>query len=534
MNFWSEKKTNLILSQDTNCHSHPHLVTLARDFYRRGVGSCEGMDSNEARGRGFRSPDQQEPPTLKNLLSTIINEIQLVTSGSEETIRGGISRREVETSTLKKWSAKLQAAYDAPLDAPKTILSRILANTEDIKKQVSTKAQPVATSWSQIAASSPPTSPPATCALNPSQTVETKRKELKITIKNQQEKENTEKRSIQDIITAIRSREPKEATKEVIAARRLPSGDLLISTLTESSRITLEKNKDWLRTIASSAEVLGTTFSVFVHGVRVQGVNTNDQLHAITDICKDNRLLHPDLEISRIAWPKKVLLDAKRYSSLILETASPETANRIITHGLIHEGEIKSCVRYITEARVTRCHNCQRYGHIMRFCRNNTICSECAGSHRAEHCTKGPQTSRKCAACKGAHRAGSQSCEIERKERLRAEYTRNHASPLYQCMATGSPNQPGPMGLPASEPQASQTSTNGWRIIAATKRGRPTRISQAARDPNQSRLVTNPLGKRKERDFTPPSPVNRVVRSQSQPPSESQNSVASFDMNEEL
>jgi hypothetical protein len=492
------------------------------------------MDLNEAIGRGLRSSDQQEPPTLKNLLSIIINEIQLVTSGSEERTRGGISLREVETSTLEKWSAKLQAACDAPLDAPKTMLSRILANTEDIKKQVLTKPQPAATSWSQIAASSLPTSPPVTRALNLSQTIETKRKELKVTIKDQQERENVEKRSIQDIITAIRSREPKEATKEVIAARRLPSSDLLISTLTEPSRITLEKNKDWLRAIASSAEVIGTTFSVFIHGVRVQGVNTNDQLRTITDICKDNRQLHPDLEISRIAWPKKALLDAKRYSSLILETASPETANRIITHGLIHEGEIKSCVRYITEARVTRCHNCQRYGHIMRFCRNETTCSECAGGHRAEHCTKGPQTSRKCAACKGAHRAGSQSCEIERKERLRAEYTRNHASPLYQCMAIGSSNQLGSTSLSASELPVPQTSTNGWQIITTAKRGRPTRISQAAKDPNQSRLVTNPLGKRKERDFTPPSPVIRVARSQSQPPSESQNSFPSFDTDEEL
>ena len=97
------------------------------------------MDSNEVMRCGLRSSNQQEPPTLKNLFSIIINEIQLVTSKNKETIRGEISLREMETSTLKKWSTKLQTTYDVSLDAPKTMLSRILTNTEDIKKQVLTK-----------------------------------------------------------------------------------------------------------------------------------------------------------------------------------------------------------------------------------------------------------------------------------------------------------------------------------------------------------------------------------------------------------
>ena len=52
------------------------------------------------------------------------------------------------------------------------------------------------------------------------------------------------------------------------------------------------------------------------------------------------------------------------------------------------------------------------------------------------------------------------------------------------------------------------------------------------KDSIQSRLVTNPLGKRKERDFTSPSPTNRIARSQSQSPSESQNSFTLIDMND--
>ena len=78
------------------------------------------------------------------------------------------------------------------------------------------------------------------------------------------------------LLTAIKIKEPKEAVKEIITARRLPSEDILISTLTERARITLERSSEWLRAVAPTAEVLYTTFLVFVHGVRVQDVNTNE------------------------------------------------------------------------------------------------------------------------------------------------------------------------------------------------------------------------------------------------------------------
>ena len=78
-----------------------------------------------------------------------------------------------------------------------------------------------------------------------------------------------EKKDIRNIIAAIRIKEPKEVIKQVIAARRLLSGDILFLILTEKARIDLKKSSDWLRAVAPTAEVRRTTFAVFVHGVRV-------------------------------------------------------------------------------------------------------------------------------------------------------------------------------------------------------------------------------------------------------------------------
>jgi hypothetical protein len=81
-------------------------------------------------------------------------------------------------------------------------------------------------------------------------------------------------------------------------------------------------------------------------------VNSNKQARAIAELCKENQLLHPTLSISRVVWPKKTILDWKLYSSFILDTTNLETANQIITKGLIHEGKLKTYVRFHSELRV--------------------------------------------------------------------------------------------------------------------------------------------------------------------------------------
>jgi hypothetical protein len=67
---------------------------------------------------------------------------------------------------------------------------------------------------------------------------------VKVTVKSQKDKESVEKLNIKDILIAIKIKEPKEVVKEIIAARRLLSGDILLLTLTEKVRIILEKSNE--------------------------------------------------------------------------------------------------------------------------------------------------------------------------------------------------------------------------------------------------------------------------------------------------
>jgi precorrin-2 methylase len=79
---------------------------------------------------------------------------------------------------------------------------------------------------------------------------------VKVIVKSQKDRESVEKLNIKDILIVIKTKEPKEAVKEIIAARRLLSGDILLSTLTEKARIIFKKNNEWLRAVTLTAEVL--------------------------------------------------------------------------------------------------------------------------------------------------------------------------------------------------------------------------------------------------------------------------------------
>jgi hypothetical protein len=67
---------------------------------------------------------------------------------------------------------------------------------------------------------------------------------VKVTVQSQEEKEATEKKNIKNILAIIKTKEPKEATKKVIAAKRFLNDDILVLTLIERARIKLKKNND--------------------------------------------------------------------------------------------------------------------------------------------------------------------------------------------------------------------------------------------------------------------------------------------------
>lgn len=109
----------------------------------------------------------------------------------------------------------------------------------------------------------------------------------------------------------------------------------------------------------------------------------------------------------------------KRHSALRLEFTSPEAANRAFWEGVYWNAELMTSRRgYVREARVVQCYKCQMYGHVAAKCQNsNSICSTCAGHHRAETCDKKKdRTAWRCPACaRDGHRSTDHSCPARKQ-----------------------------------------------------------------------------------------------------------------------
>jgi hypothetical protein len=73
-----------------------------------------------------------------------------------------------------------------------------------------------------------------------------------------------------------------------LAARRPPSGDVVITTDTEETKTQLEKDGSWLAAVGQAAQVNCRKSPVMVHGMKVSSVDYSNQRETIRRIMGRN------------------------------------------------------------------------------------------------------------------------------------------------------------------------------------------------------------------------------------------------------
>jgi hypothetical protein len=242
-----------------------------------------------------------------------------------------------------------------------------------------------------------------------------KLREIRVHISDGEERERAMSAPNRVILSKINSYFTTGA--KMAGIRRLPSRDIILQAIGREAKETLVRDTKWLSVvIGKSATIIPERFSVFVHSVKVTNVETTDQEKALKKAQEDNETIHPGVKILRVAWPKKAL--GRTYSSMIVEVASPEEANRMIELGYVEGGEVKSCELFEAGCKLTQCFKCSAFGHVARACRNKTRCGFCAGGHNTQTCNKkeAPGAKPKCANCTQGHEAWASNCSIRKKE----------------------------------------------------------------------------------------------------------------------
>ncbi|KAF2181536.1 hypothetical protein K469DRAFT_455771, partial [Zopfia rhizophila CBS 207.26] len=130
----------------------------------------------------------------------------------------------------------------------------------------------------------------------------------------------------------------------IIVARRLPSGDLVLTVDSADTRRQLEADTIWLRALEEGSQLNRRKFPVLVHSVQLKDFDARQQEQAIKRIYENNRRLkQAGVEILRIHWPRRSLRGGRTHGALIVDTASPEQANWLIDEGFLWRSKLRQC-----------------------------------------------------------------------------------------------------------------------------------------------------------------------------------------------
>jgi hypothetical protein len=136
-----------------------------------------------------------------------------------------------------------------------------------------------------------------------------------------------------------------------VAARRLQSGDTIITSLGRESKEWHTENPAWsLGAFGPTAEIQRRTYAVVAKRFRkddLEGVNPADIAKEITE---ENRV-----KVSRVR-ARQPRSDSAWHAALLVEAYKVDDANLLCERGLIWDAQIYPCEPFSGDLRPTQCY----------------------------------------------------------------------------------------------------------------------------------------------------------------------------------
>ncbi len=214
---------------------------------------------------------------------------------------------------------------------------------------------------------------------------------------------------------------------------RLNNNDLRIQTKFEKIKNSLQKKSEIIRRIIKSITIRIRIYAMRVNEVKVEHIDTNNQLDIIKYLQKVNSSLHSNLIIKKISWSSRIIRDKKRYFTLHMKIIIVKMINRMFFEDFMKIFEIKKCERFIKNCTLRQCFNCQKYEHIKKHCRIIVICEKCVMKHHISECDSSIiEKYKMCETCENReHIAWSSKCRMRRKKKQKTKHVRQTWMRLY-------------------------------------------------------------------------------------------------------
>jgi hypothetical protein len=325
-------------------------------------------------------------------------------------------------------------------------------------------------------------------------------------IRAEKQTDDLARRSAVEVVTAANT---AIGTSDVVATRRLPSGDIIL-TFQEEIPKTVLQDQSWVQQVfGATAQLHESEFAVITKGIPVNRITRIAQDQLLKDI--QRRI--PEVTRLKVEPPRA---PSAMFTTAILHLRSAEAATRLCERGLVWEAQIFNCEPYSADLRVRRCFRCHQFGHIGRYCKNKPRCGHCAGAAHPQGEADCPQIHgpKKCVNCSGLHVAWDRQCPkaIEVKERAHIAY--QHRPRQFEVLKTTTnrvrrnviaPSQDSDDGFQVVRPKRLRTlpptqSSQGRNSEAPARRGRPP-LTAINRVDIQSRDISQMFSQRTDDPF---------------------------------
>ena len=314
---------------------------------------------------------------------------------------------------------------------------------------------------------------------------ERRTRELRIRAEGQTE--DLARRSAVEVVAATNT---AIGSSEVVATRRLPSGDVVLTFKDNIPKAVLQ-DQGWVqRTFGPTARLYESEYTVIAKGLPTDRITRVDQSLLLRDL----QAQVPEITKVKVERAKN---STSRFITAILHLRSTDAATCLCERGLIWQAQIFNCEPYSADLRICRCFNCHQFGHIGRFCKNKGRCGHCAGAAHPQGEAGCPQLNgqKKCVNCGGPHPAWDRQCPraLEVKEQAHVAY--QHRPRQFEVHRSSSGSRT--TSLTSSlTPTSSPDSDDGYQVVR-TKRLRtkpPTQSSQTQASEAPARRGRPPLG----------------------------------------
>jgi hypothetical protein len=332
-----------------------------------------------------------------------------------------------------------------------------------------------ATSWASVVAGGTPAQPRYASAAMEPRLVVPARRAREVIIRATDQSEAMQARTPVEIVRAVNTALSGE---EAVAARRLRvSGDVVLTFREGATKY--KANEEWIKgAFGATARPSRREYTLVA-----KGLNTSRLKDAhcqpgelLTELQKTNTT-----EITRIT--PRLPKNDRVYAALIIGVSSEEAATSLCRDGLVWEAQIFTCEPYVQGIEVVRCFNCQKFGHIGKYCTKPAKCARCGlAAHEGGEtaCPRAAYESSKrfqCANCHGPHPAYSPRCPAAREQRDRANlaYVNRPRQFEFRTAATGP--------APTSILQRAHSEEDGWQTVQPRKRHATSREVSQTRNP---------------------------------------------------